>query len=41
MTRKEIEELTDEEIIELYKTIDNFLKYLEKEAEGDANVKWV
>ena len=33
MTRKEIEELTDEEIIDLYKTLDNIIKELEKEVE--------
>ncbi len=37
MTRKEIEELTDEEIIDLYKTLDNIIKELEKEVEGDNN----
>lgn len=37
MTRKEIEELTDEEIIDLYKTLDNIIKELEKEVEGDDN----
>lgn len=37
MTRKEIEELTDEEIIDLYKTLDNTIKELEKEVEGDNN----
>lgn len=31
MTRKEIEELTDEELIELYKIIENYEFYLEKE----------
>lgn len=35
MTRKEIEELTDEEIIDLYKTLDNIIKELEKEVEGE------
>ncbi len=37
MTRKEIEELTDEEIIDLYKTLDNIIIELEKEVEGDNN----
>lgn len=37
MTRKEIEELTDEEIIDLYKTLDNIIKELEKEVEGNNN----
>ena len=37
MTRKEIEELTDEEIIDLYKTLDNTIKELEKEVEGEDN----
>lgn len=35
MTRKEIEELTDEEIIDLYKTLGNIIKELEKEVEGE------
>lgn len=39
MTRKEIEELTDEEIVELYKVIDNFINFLKKELEGDKNAK--
>lgn len=41
MTRKEIEELTDEEIIDLYKTLDNIIKELEKEVEGDNNDNWI
>mgnify|MGYP004534935933 FL=1 len=41
MTRKEIEELTDEEIIDLYKTLDNTIKELEKEVEGDNNDNWI
>lgn len=41
MTRKEIEELTDEEIIDLYKTLDNIIKELEKEVEGDDNDNWI
>lgn len=36
MTRKEIEELTDEELLELYKIIENYEKYLEKEGEQNA-----
>lgn len=39
MTRKEIEELTNEELLDLSKTIENFLKYLEKELEGEENAK--
>lgn len=39
MTRKEIEELTDEDIVELYKAIDNFINFLEKELVGDDNAK--
>ncbi len=35
MTRKEIEELTDEEIIDLYNLLNSFIKELEKEVEGD------
>lgn len=34
MTRKEIEELSDEDIIELYKLLDNFTHFLEKEMEN-------
>lgn len=30
MTRKEIEELTDDDIVELSKVIDNFISFLEK-----------
>ena len=41
MTRKEIEELTDEEIIDLYKTLDNIIKELEKEVEGNNNDNWI
>lgn len=39
MTRKEIEELTDDDIVELSKVIDNFISFLEKELVGDNNVK--
>lgn len=39
MTRKEIEELTDEDIVELYKAIDNFINFLDKELVGDNNAK--
>ncbi len=39
MTRKEIEELTDEEIVELSKVIDNFINFLEKELVGDKNAR--
>ncbi len=39
MTKKEIEELTDEEIVELYKVIDDFIIVLEKELVGDNNAK--
>ena len=31
MTRKEIEELVDDDIVELCKVIDNFRSFLEKE----------
>ena len=41
MTKKEIEELTDEEIVELYKVIDDFIIVLEKELVGDNNAKWI
>lgn len=30
MTRKEIEELVDDDIVELSKVIDNFISFLEK-----------
>ena len=39
MTRKEIEELNDEEIIDVYKTIKDFINFLEKEITGDENAK--
>ena len=39
MTRKEIEELVDDDIVELSKVIDNFISFLEKELAGDANAK--
>lgn len=39
MTRKEIEELVDDDIVELSKVIDNFINFLEKELVGDDNAK--
>ena len=39
MTRKEIEELVDDDIVELSKVIDNFISFLEKELAGDGNAK--
>ena len=39
MTMKEIEELTDEDIVELSKVIDNFICFLEIELVGDDNAK--
>lgn len=33
MTRKQIEELTDEELISLYKVLEEYEKFLEKEGE--------
>jgi hypothetical protein len=39
MTRKEIEELVDDDIVELYKAIDNFINFLDKELVGDDNAK--
>ena len=39
MTKKEIEELTDEEIVALYKVIDDFIIVLEKELVGDNSAK--
>ena len=39
MTRKEIEELVDDDIVELSKVIDNFISFLEKELGGDDNAK--
>ena len=41
MTRKEIEELVDNDIVELSKVIDNFISFLEKELAGDDNAKWI
>ena len=41
MTKKEIEELTDEEIVELYKVIGDFIIVLEKELVGDNSAKWI
>ena len=41
MTRKEIEELVDDDIVELSKVIDNFIRFLEKELVGDDNAKWI
>lgn len=34
MTKKNIEELTNQELIELYKEITDFIKYLNAEKEG-------
>lgn len=39
MTRKEIEELVDDDIVELSKVIDNFIKKKKKELVGDDNAK--
>ena len=39
MTRKEIEELVDDDIVELSKVIDNFISFPEKELVGDDNAK--
>lgn len=39
MTRKEIEELVDDDIVELSKVIDNFINFLEKELVGDDSAK--
>ena len=39
MTRKEIEELVDDDIVELSKVIDNFISFFEKELVGDDNAK--
>ena len=38
MTKKNIEELTDIELIELAKTLENFIKYLDNEL-GDKSWK--
>lgn len=37
MIKKDIEELTDDELLELYKTVDDFISYLKKELEGAEN----
>ena len=39
MTRKEVEELKDDEIVELNKEINDFIKFLEKELLSDNNAK--
>lgn len=39
MVRKDIEELDDKELLELYKLINDFIAYLDKEIEGESNVK--
>ena len=37
--KNSLEELTDEDIVELYKAIDNFINFLDKELVGDDNAK--
>lgn len=39
MTRKNIEELNDIDIVELYKIINDFINFLNKEMIGDKNDK--
>ena len=41
MSRKDIEELSDADIVELYKEIKDFIVFLEKEMVGDDDVKWI
>ena len=41
MSRKDIEELNDADIVELYKEIKDFIVFLEKEIIGDNNAKWI
>ena len=41
MTRKNIEELNDIDIVELYKIINDFINFLNKEMIGDKNDKWL
>lgn len=40
MVRKDVEDLSDEELLEIYKLINDFIKYLEDEM-GDNNDKAV
>lgn len=39
MTKKDIEELNDNDIVELYNKIKDFIIFLEKEKIGDKNAK--
>lgn len=39
MTKKEIEELNNEELLDLYKTITEYIKFLNKELEDDNDGK--
>ena len=41
MSKKDIEELSDADIVELYKEIKDFIVFLEKEIIGDNNDKWI
>lgn len=41
MVRKNIEEINDKELLELYKLINDFIAYLDKEKEGETNAKWI
>ena len=41
MSRKDIEELSDADIVELYKEIKDFIVFLEIEIIGDNNAKWI
>ena len=40
MTKKDIEDLSDSELLNLYKLIDDFISYLEKEGEKE-DAKWI